>query len=160
MTLKNITIAYTEIGIENLEISDRQLLKEALSACKKAYAPYSNFHVGASLRLKNGEIILGNNQENSAYPSGLCAERVALFSASAKYPGVGIETMVIVAETPNFKLTEPVTPCGACRQVMSEYEKNSNQPMRIILANHEKVWILEGIANLLPLMFYGENLKK
>jgi cytidine deaminase len=162
MVTHTLSIAYTEItGTSNLADEDKKLLNEAWEACKSAYAPYSNFHVGAALQLANGLIIKGNNQENSAYPSGLCAERVAIFAASALHPGIAIKAIAVVAQTEIFNISSPVTPCGACRQVMAEYEMLSGIPIRILLqGNSEKVWILEGIKNLLPLMFRGEELKK
>jgi len=157
-----LTVAYTEVsGIDQLTTEDRKLLKEAWTACGSAYAPYSNFHVGAALILANDLIFRGNNQENAAYPSGICAERVAVFSASAMYPGIPIKSIAVVAKTEVFNLEYPVTPCGACRQVIAEYETLSGQPIRIILqGNSEKIWIIDGITNLLPLMFHGGDLKK
>ncbi len=162
MITHTLSIAYTEVtGISGLTDEDADLLKEAWLACDLAYAPYSDFHVGAALRLANGFIFKGNNQENSAYPSGLCAERVAVFAASAMHPGVAIQTIAVVAKTKVFNLSSPVTPCGACRQVIAEYEMLSGKPIRIILqGNSDKIWILEGINNLLPLMFHGAELKK
>ena len=162
MTTHTFTIAYKEVsGEAQLSANDRKLLKEAWLACDSAYAPYSNFHVGAALELANGLIFKGNNQENAAYPSGICAERVAVFSASSQYPGVAIRSIAVVAKTDVFNLTNPVTPCGACRQVIAEYEMLAGQPIRIILqGNSDKIWILEGISNLLPLMFHGGELKK
>lgn len=162
MNKHSLTVAYLEAdGISELASDDKELLKEAWSACDSAYAPYSHFHVGAALRLANGIIFKGNNQENSAYPSGLCAERVAVFSASATHPGIAIQSIAVVAKTDTFDLANPVTPCGACRQVIAEYEMLSGQPIRIMLqGNSEKIWILEGIKNLLPLLFHGEELKK
>ncbi len=162
MIKHTLTVAYTEVsGISQLTAGDKKLLAEAWDACDSAYAPYSNFNVGAALILGNDLIFKGNNQENAAYPSGICAERVAIFSASATYPGIPIKTIAVVAKTKLFKIMNPVTPCGACRQVIAEYEKLSGQPIRIIMqGNTEKIWILEGIANLLPLMFHGEELRK
>jgi cytidine deaminase len=162
MTTHTFTIAYNEVaGEAQLSASDRKLLNEAWLACDSAYAPYSNFHVGAALELANGLIFKGNNQENAAYPSGICAERVAVFSASSQYPGIAIRCIAVVAKTDVFNLANPVTPCGACRQVIAEYEMLAGQPIRIILqGNSEKIWILEGISNLLPLMFHGGELKK
>lgn len=162
MTKHSLTIAYTEVSqLSQLEDQDIKLLKEAWTACDSAYAPYSQFHVGAAVRLANGLIFKGNNQENAAYPSGICAERIAVFSASATYPGIGISTIAVVAKTKIFNLSNPVTPCGACRQVMAEYEMLSGKPIRIILqGNSDKIWIIDGIANLLPLMFHGGDLKK
>jgi cytidine deaminase len=162
MITHTITVKYSEVsGIFQLADEDRTLLKDAWEACESAYAPYSNFHVGAALRLANSLIFRGNNQENAAYPSGICAERVAVFSASALYPGVAIQSIAVVAKTDVFNLSTPVTPCGACRQVIAEYELLSGYPIRILLqGNTEKIWILDGIANLLPLMFHGGELKK
>jgi len=162
MIKHTLTIAYTEVSdASQLEENDSKLLAEAWKACESAYAPYSKFHVGAAVRLNNNSVLRGNNQENGAYPSGMCAERVAVFAASAMYPGVPIKTIAVVAKTDVFKLTDPVTPCGACRQVISEYETLSGQPIRIILqGNSDKIWIIDGIANLLPLMFHGDGLKK
>lgn len=162
MITHTLTITYTEIsGTDKLAFDDQKLLAEAWIACESAYAPYSNFRVGASLRLANDLIFKGNNQENGAYPSGMCAERVAVFSASALHPGIAIKSIAVVAKTDVFNLVTPVTPCGACRQVISEYEMLSGQPIRILLqGNSEKIWIIEGIANLLPLMFHGAELKK
>lgn len=162
MILHTLTIAYTEIsGSNNLDAVDKELLNEAWIASDSAYAPYSHFNVGAALRLSNGLIFKGNNQENSAYPSGLCAERVAVFAASASCPGIPIKTIAVVAKTDVFDLSSPVTPCGACRQVIAEYEMLSGKPIKIILqGNSEKIWIIEGINTLLPLLFHGAELKK
>ena len=162
MNQHTFTVAYSEVESENfLPLADRELLIKAWEACELAYAPYSHFHVGASLRLTNGLVFIGNNQENSAYPSGLCAERVVVFSASAQQPGVPIESVAIVAKTSVYDLANPVTPCGACRQVMAEYEKLAGKPIRVLLQGKSgKVWIIDGIDNLLPLMFDGAELKK
>ncbi len=162
MTTHKLTLAYTEFdGTSQLDADDILLLQEAWKSCDSAYAPYSNFHVGASLRLANGLVFIGNNQENAAYPSGICAERVAVFSASAVQPGVAIQTIAVVAKTEVFNLATPVTPCGACRQVLAEYEMLAGKPIRILLqGNSEKIWLLDGISNLLPLMFQGADLKK
>lgn len=162
MIKHTLTVAYTEITqLSQLEAEDSKLLKQAWEACDSAYAPYSQFHVGAAVRLENDLIFKGNNQENAAYPSGICAERVAVFSASATNPGVPIKTIAVVAKTKIFNLAIPVTPCGACRQVIAEYEMLAGKPIRIILqGNSETIWIIDGISNLLPLMFHGEDLKK
>ena len=162
MITHTLSVAYTEVsGPNNLSDQDKDLLQLAWEACDSAYAPYSNFHVGASVRLANDLVFKGNNQENAAYPSGICAERVAVFSASALHPGIPIRSIAVVARTEVFNLSVPVTPCGACRQVIAEYEMLSGQPIRILLqGNSEKIWIIDGIANLLPLMFHGGDLKK
>jgi cytidine deaminase len=162
MITHTFSIAYNEYsGTHQLTAEDKTLLDEAWAACESAYAPYSKFHVGASVRLANQLIFKGNNQENAAYPSGICAERVAVFSASATYPGVPIRSIAVVAKTEVFNLSNPVTPCGACRQVIAEYEMLSGEPIRILLqGNSDKIWIIDGIANLLPMMFHGGELKK
>jgi cytidine deaminase len=162
MITHTLTVAYTEVsGISQLTAGDQHLLKEAWDACELAYAPYSKFHVGAAVILANDLIFKGNNQENAAYPSGICAERVAVFSASSQYPGIPIKSIAVVAKTEVFNHSNPVTPCGACRQVIAEYESLSGQPIRIILqGNSDKIWIIDGISNLLPLMFHGSELKK
>jgi cytidine deaminase len=162
MVTHTLTVAYNEVdGLTKLSTEDRQLLQQAWKACDSAYAPYSNFHVGAALRLDNDMVFRGNNQENAAYPSGICAERVAVFSASASQPGVPIRTIAVVAKTDVFEMAYPVTPCGACRQVIAEYEMLSGMPIRILLqGNSEKIWIIDGISNLLPMMFHGGGLKK
>ena len=111
--------------------------------------------------MKNGNIFTGNNQENVAYPSGLCAERVALFYAQSQNPEVPVEAIAISARSSDFALNEPVTPCGSCRQVIAEYENLYNTPVRIIMGGHNgKVRVVNGIENLLPMLFYLEELKK
>ena len=147
-------------SINDLNDLDRLILEEAQKAVGDAYAPYSNFNVGAALLLNNDKIITGNNQENAAYPSGLCAERVALFYANAKYPRVGVKAMAVTVKSNNQIIDEPVTPCGSCRQVIAEYENLFEKPIRIIMTGQTgKVIITQGIENLLPLMFNKKHLK-
>lgn len=144
-----------------LNTEDHSLLMSAIESVDKAYAPYSQYYVGAALKLKNGEVIQGNNQENVAYPSGLCAERVAIFYASSKYPEMEVESIAITAKVRNFKIKEVVAPCGACRQVLAEYEMKQDKPIRIILqGDGGKVIIFKSIEDILPLMFHAEELKK
>jgi len=146
--------------LDELNTSDRELMLAAREAALNAYAPYSNYYVGAAVKLANGEIVIGNNQENVAYPSGLCAERVALFAASAKFPGVKVEAIAITSRARDFLVSSPVSPCGACRQVISEYEMLAQNKIKVILMGQEgKIQMLEGIENLLPLVFKEENLK-
>ncbi|MBE0641850.1 MAG: cytidine deaminase [Bacteroidales bacterium] len=148
-------------GGNGLDPDDRALIDRAKQAAGDAYAPYSGFRVGAALMLANGEIVTGNNQENVAYPSGLCAERVALFAASSRFPGVPVHAMAIAAETENFTLTEPVYPCGGCRQVMSEYEASQGQPIRVLMAGpNQDALEAPGVDHLLPLRFSAEQLRK
>lgn len=145
---------------DELPEQDRTLLEKAIQARADAYAPYSRFEVGAAVRLGNGRIVTGNNQENVAYPSGLCAERVALFHAQAAFPGVPVEAIAISAASEEFELTEPVSPCGSCRQVMAEYEHRHQSHIRVIMAGKGFVHAVSGVENLLPLMFMPEGLRR
>jgi cytidine deaminase len=153
-----IEINYTEYAnLSELSDGDRLLVEQAQQAAKNAYAPYSKFHVGAAVLLKNGEIITGNNQENAAYPSGLCAERVTLFYAMATHPKAEIEAIAITALSENSSLKTPPFPCGACRQVLAEYEYRQKKPVRFILhAQSGKTIVMEGVENLLPFPFVDE----
>jgi len=162
MDIKQISIRVEEFtSLKGLDNSDRELFEQATQASETSYSPYSGFQVGAAVRLTNGIVIRGNNQENAAYPSGLCAERVALFFAQAQFPDVPIDAIAIFARSKEFELDKPVTPCGACRQVMAEYENRHSRKMRVIMGNEDgQVQILEGMENLLPLMFMLEKLKK
>jgi cytidine deaminase len=159
---KKIEIKYKEFSsIKDLETIDRELLIKAEEARLKAYAPYSKFKVGAAVLLKNGLVVTGNNQENIAYPSGLCAERVALFSASSKYNNIEIDAIAIAGKVKNKNIVSPVTPCGSCRQVMIEYEKIYGKNIKVIMGSSESnVYIVSSIADLLPLSFFAEILKK
>ena len=137
------------------------MLDAALEAVEKAYAPYSNFKVGAALRLEDGTIVTGNNQENIAYPSGLCAERVAVFAASANHPGKAVEAIAICSKSGEFEMDHPVTPCGACRQSLFEYESNQDNGIRTILYGAAgEVWVVNSIRDLLPLTFEEQGLRK
>jgi len=162
MNLVDLHIQIEEYDqISELQSTDRELLEKAWDACDSAYAPYSKFNVGAAVLLANGEIVSGNNQENAAYPSGLCAERVAMYYASAKYPGIAMKAIAVAVKSEIVQLDEPASPCGSCRQVMAEYEHLYDSKMRVILGSpHTKIQILNGIDNLLPLSFYAEGLKK
>jgi cytidine deaminase len=148
-------------SVEELNPYDLALLQEATRAAKTSYSPYSSFSVGAAVRLANGRIFRGSNQENAAYPSGMCAERVALFYAQAECPDIPAESIAIFASSSEFKLEQPVTPCGSCRQVIAENENRHHHKIRIIMGNNNShVQIVEGIESLLPLMFMLEKLKK
>lgn len=138
---------------EELPESDQLLLNEARKVTAQAYAPYSGFHVGAAVLLGNGTIVTGNNQENSAYPSGLCAERVALFYANANYPSSEVKTIAISAAKDGVLVKEPVKPCGGCRQAMAEAEVRFGSPIRVILDGQDKIMVLQGVESLLPLSF-------
>ena len=138
----------------------KKLISEAKSATQKAYAPYSGFHVGAAILLENGEIISGNNQENAAYPSGLCAERVAVFAANASYPDVKVEAIAIAGFHDGEYTDTPCCPCGGCRQVLVEVENRFDQPIKIIMYGKKQVYEVESIKDLLPLSFGKESLSE
>ncbi len=161
MNTKEIKISYEEyLSLDQLSEEDKTLLAKATETTKKAYAPYSGFCVGAAILLDNGEIICGSNQENAAYPSGLCAERVAMFAAASQYPDVAMKTIAITAHTDKFEIDIPVSPCGSCRQVMAEYEHKQQKHIKIILKGASgKILIINGIENLLPFVFNADNLK-
>ena len=146
---------------DTLSNKDKALWALAQKACNDAYAPYSGFFVGAAIRLNNGKIVTGTNQENVAYPSGLCAERVAIFSASSQYPDIPIDSIAVTAKTERFELTEPLAPCGACRQVMSEYEQLHHKPIRLLFSGgNQSILVAENIKTLLPFSFHANGLKK
>lgn len=149
------TIIHEFSSLAELNKDDRILAERAQKAAYKAYAPYSQFKVGSSVLLENSEIIDGNNQENAAYPSGVCAERVALSFASASYPDLDIKAIAIAALMNDLVTDEPVPPCGFCRQVMIETELKQESPLRVILVGKAKVQIIESARQLLPLYFDG-----
>lgn len=140
--------------------ADAELLQQATIASESSYSPYSSFCVGAAVKLSNGMVIKGSNQENAAYPSGTCAERTALFYAQSEYPDQSVDAIAIFAQSDEFKLDQPITPCGACRQVMAEVENRQGREMKVIMGNNNHVRIVKGIDSLLPLMFMLESLKK
>lgn len=148
-------------SVSELPAEDQQLLSEAKDAVNTSYAPYSKFHVGCALILENGVIIKGSNQENIAYPSGLCAERVAIFHAGAAYPDVPVKTMAITVKAEGYVVDKPITSCGACLQSMSEFELRFNKPMRIILQGETgNIWVASGLRTFMPYMFWVDELKK
>jgi cytidine deaminase len=152
---KIISIDYQELeDYALLDSSDRALVEKAYSICDKAYAPYSKFKVGAAALLSNGEVVLGSNQENIAYPSGLCAERVALFYAGANFSDQSVKTLCIVAKGDLLPIEKLLSPCGACRQVMLETETRQSEPYRVILVSQNKRTIIFSSAkDLLPFAF-------
>lgn len=155
--MKNITIT-TQFSvfdsIQELPLDVQNLMAEAVAIRKTAYAPYSNFRVGAALLLDNGKIVLGSNQENAAYPSGLCAERVAIFHSGAIYPEAKILKMAITAASDTNKTTAPIPPCGSCRQSMAEYEIKQETPIEIyFMGEIGPIYKSASLKNLLPLMF-------
>lgn len=139
--------------IDDLAEKQALLVNSAIKAARDAYAPYSEYHVGAAVRLANGEIVIGSNQENAAYPSGLCAERVAVFYAGARHPDVAVEAIAIAAIREGIVQEEPIAPCGACRQVLYEKESQGESSMELILYGSKKIQVLSKVTDLLPLPF-------
>jgi cytidine deaminase len=162
METRTIPFLYEEYeSPEELQPQDRELLEQAKAALNNAYAPYSQYHVGAAVLLGNGKVVTGNNQENMAFPSGLCAERVAIYAASSQFPGTPIKTIAISARSEKFPVTDPVPPCGSCRQAMIEYEMFQKQNIRLILQGESgKVLVIGSVESLLPLSFREKGLKK
>lgn len=141
-------------NISELSSEDKMLMEKAIEIRKTAYAPYSKFNVGAALLLENNEIVLGNNQENAAYPSGMCAERVAIWKAGSSFPGIKIKKLAISASSTISKVDKPVGPCGACRQTLSEYEINQKQPFPVIFMGEVgEIVKTESLLSLLPFSF-------
>jgi len=141
-------------NLDELSTEDQMLMNRAIEARGNAYAPYSKFHVGAALLLDNGEIVLGNNQENAAYPSGMCAERVAIWQAGSLFPGVKIKKLAISASSKITKVDKPIGPCGACRQTLSEYEINQKEPFPVIFMGEVgEIVKTPSLLSLLPFSF-------
>lgn len=160
--MKEITIT-TQFSvfdsITELPSEIQNLMEQAVAVRKNAYAPYSKFRVGAALILDNGKIILGSNQENAAYPSGLCAERVAIFHAGAVYPDAKILKMAITAASDSNKTTTPIPPCGSCRQSIAEYEIKQDTPIEIyFMGETGAIYKSASLKNLLPFMFHKKFL--
>ncbi|MDT3402787.1 cytidine deaminase [Mucilaginibacter terrae] len=160
MISHEIKIAFEEYHtFEELNDTDKALCLEAEKALAGSHSPYSNFSVGAALRLKSGRIIYGSNQENAAYPSGLCAERVALFTWGANFANDPIEAMAVTAHTDKFTINKPITPCGSCLQVLAEYEKKQAASIRTLLyCRNGAVWATQGADSFLPFMFFEDRL--
>ncbi len=148
------TTFYQYNSVSELPNDIQQLMQQAVEARKKAYAPYSQFKVGAALALDNQKIITGNNQENASYPSGLCAERVAVFNAGSQYPNAKILAIAITASSNKNEVKEPVPPCGACRQTIAEYEIKQKHLIQIyFMGETGKIIQSDSLKNLLPLLF-------
>ncbi|WP_411272822.1 cytidine deaminase [Daejeonella sp.] len=162
MPNNTLTITFEEYSsFDELNTTDQELCNEAIKAMSTSHSPYSNFRVGTALRLESGKIVFGSNQENVAYPSGLCAERVALFTVGSTYPNERIISMAITAQTDKFQITEPVTSCGACLQVMAEYEKKQSYPIEVLFyCQNGSIIKTKGIKSLLPFAFAESRLKK
>jgi cytidine deaminase len=161
--MKKVEISLSLIeanDVSELAPSEQELIKISRQMTTQAYAPYSGFYVGAAVLLENGEIVLGSNQENAAYPSGLCAERVAVFAASAKYPNIRIKAIAISGNSKSHNIDHPVTPCGACRQALLEYEVKQEVPFKVYLSGHSgKIYVIDKVQDLLPLSFTSKELK-
>ncbi|HBH21601.1 MAG TPA: cytidine deaminase [Rikenellaceae bacterium] len=154
MDQKRIDITYTEFhSVDEMIPEDRELVTEAIEAMSGAYAPYSHFHVGAAVRLSNGQIVRGANQENAAFPSGLCAERTAMFAASSRYPDKDMLSIAIAGGVLGKLGKAPATPCGACRQVMAQYQAKSGKPMSVIMVADGLIWKFDRVDDILPLIF-------
>ena len=162
MQKKNISVSFDDYAsVDELSQADRILCDEAEKALVSSYAPYSQFKVGAAVLLQSGKIVHGSNQENVAYPSGLCAERVALFSIGAQYPDDSIVSIAITASSDKFSISNAVTPCGACLQVMSDFEQRQKSPMRVLLyCIGGNVVVANGVINFLPFQFVEKRLLK
>ena len=161
MIKRDISITLLEYNsLSEMNESERQLIDLAKAATEGSYAPYSKFHVGAAVLMDNGEIISGSNQENAAYPSGLCAERVALFYANSKFPKIKVNTIAIAARTNGSFTKLPIPPCGSCRQVMLETENRFNTPIKIILFGENNILVIESASFLLPIGFREDFFKK
>lgn len=144
---------------EELSEDDKQLVERAIEATASSYSPYSHFAVGAALRLSDGTIVIGSNQENAAFPSGLCAERTAIFAAGATHPDKAVMALAIAARNEAGLTAEPVSPCGACRQVILEVEQRYDCAVRILLYGTNGVYIINSIRDLLPLCFVDESMR-
>ena len=154
MTNKEIKITYSEYSsIDELSAQDRLVAEAAINATASSYAPYSGFNVGAAVMLEDGEIITGSNQENAAYPSGLCAERTAMFYAGAHRPDKAMVKIAIAGGQNGVLCSNPATPCGACRQVMAQYQTKGGRPMEVILVGGERIWKFSKVDDILPLIF-------
>lgn len=155
----DISIIIQSCQLDELSLRDRELVQAALAATENAYARYSRFYVGAALRLENGKVVIGANQENAAFPSGLCAERTAVFAAQANYPDSPIEALAVAGRNENGVLPNPITPCGACRQVILEIEDRYKKPVKILLYGTKKVYCVRSVKDLLPLSFVDDCMR-
>lgn len=160
MTKNILEITYEQYGsVEELSAADKELAEAAVQAIGGSYAPYSKFNVGAAVRMSDGTIVTGANQENAAYPSGLCAERTAMFYANAHYPDKAMTAIAIAAGQNGVLCEEPATPCGQCRQVMAEYQTKGGQPMSIILVGSKVVYKFDRVECVLPFIFDSLDVK-
>ena len=157
LTITSIIKVYT---FDELNKAEQDLMTSAMEATTRSYAPYSKVSVGAAALLANGIVVTGTNQENAAYPSGLCAERTTLFYANSQYPDQPVLTLAIAARTEKDFIDLPIPPCGACRQVILETEKRYKQPIRILLYGKKEIYEVKSICDLLPLSFDASAMKE
>lgn len=143
---------------DELLADEQHLVDKAIEATTRSYSKYSHFSVGAAVLLDNGETVIGCNQENAAFGVTICAERTALFAAGAMYPDVAVKAIAIAARNADGLLSDPVTPCGSCRQAMIETEQRFSHPLRIILYGTNRIYVLDGIKNLMPLSFSDDQM--
>ena len=153
------TIKYQLAQLEELSSKEQALVTKAMQATNNSYAKYSDFRVGAACLLANGQIVIGANQENAAYPSGLCAERTAIFAAQANYPNQPISTLAIAARNADGFIKSPISPCGACRQVILEIEDRYKQPVRILLYGKDGILCINTVKDLLPFSFIDDCMR-
>ena len=143
-----------EVQMDELTSDERTLIEMAIEGTNRSYAPYSNFHVGAAIQLENGVRFIGCNQENAAFPAGICAERSAIFAAGAQYPDQPVTMLAITARGKDGEvIAEPASPCGTCRQVLIETETRFHHPVRILLYGRNRVFVMDSIKQLMPLSF-------
>ncbi|NDV81872.1 cytidine deaminase [Bacteroides sp. 51] len=154
-----ITAVIKIYQFEELSKADQELITAAKEATKRSYVPYSRFSVGAAARLVNGTVVTGTNQENAAYPSGICAERTTLFYANSQYPDQPVDVLAVAARTEADFIASPIPPCGACRQVMLETEVRYNHPFRILLYGKEEIYEISSVGDLLPLSFDASSME-
>ena len=159
MKSKKLEINYEELRFEELNGEDQSLIEAAIKATDNSYADYSHFHVGAAVRLSDSTIVIGANQENAAFPSGLCAERTAIFAAQAQYPKLAVEALAIAAKNSDGILSQPVTPCGSCRQVVLQIEERYQHPVEILLYGSQRIFRFHSIRDLLPFCFVDDSMK-
>ncbi len=159
MKALNINIVIDELQFDELTADERELVDRSIAATDNSYAKYSHFHVGAALRLADGTIFIGANQENAAFPSSLCAERTAIFAAQANRPDQPITTLAIAARNAEGMMAEPITPCGSCRQVILEMEDRYQQSIEILLYGTSRIYRVHSVKDLMPLCFVDANMK-
>jgi len=156
----DLNIRVREFAFDEMNEADCHLLEQAKLATNNAYANYSKFYVGAALLLADGSVVIGANQENAAFPSGLCAERAAIFAAQSQAPEQAIDAIAVAAHNEEAFLNDPISPCGACRQVMLEMEDRYKQNLRVLLYGTAGIYVFKSVKDLMPFAFVDENMRK